>query len=464
MRTRARHIGGGRVVVVALVAALSTIATTTFAVEQTVALSPAIGDEIDRAERDAYHLFPDVPGFVSARIVKLDKGYRVDFTYRGNDETVHDGSRHISDGTFENTRLHVGLVEAAHGATSGDATLDARVLYGAALRLAADGRYDLSSSLFGELQHNYPAQYDSLHARATHDEVVRLQGAKEGLFRAGSAIDKSGRTDALIFAGYYGVWLAIGIPVALDVESSEGFAAFLVTVPAACIFLAHQATKNRSVTDADAQIVSLGGWFGTWQGIGWTAMADKSTEDVVGVGVLSGLAGVGLGCVLNHTTELSEGHASFMNSANWWGTWLGFLVGIATVGDDEDGDQVLASALVGSAAAVTVTGLTAHNTTLTERRVRYMNLGGILGAIFGGGIVLLADTDDEGAIAAVLGLSSIAGGYLGVRSSRPSTNEQSRRYGAIDGALAVNHAPTIRPIVGWSRQNSETRIGLDVRF
>ncbi len=123
--------------VVALVAALFIFTSSAFAVEQTVALSPSIGDEIDRAERDAYHLFPDVSGFVSARIVKLDKGYRVDFTYRDNDQAVHEGSRHISDETFENTRLHAGLVEAARGATSGDAALDARVLYGTALRLAA---------------------------------------------------------------------------------------------------------------------------------------------------------------------------------------------------------------------------------------------------------------------------------------------------------------------------------------
>ncbi len=265
----------------------------------------------------------------------------------------------------------------------------------------------------------------------------------------------------LIFSGYYGVWLAIGIPIALDVESSEGFAAFLVTVPAACIFVAHEVTKNRSVTEADAEMVSLGGWFGTWQGVGWTAIADKRTEGVVGAGVLGGLAGVGLACALNKATELSEGHATLMNSANWWGTWLGLLV---AAGSEADGDDVLASALIGSSFAVGLTGMAAGNTTLTERRVRYMNMGGILGGIFGGGVILLAGIEDNGRDAAVLGVSSIAGGYLGVRVSRPRDNKQSRWNGAIDGSLALDNAPTLHPIVGWSRQNSETRIGLEVRF
>lgn len=447
-----------------LVAALSVFTTRADAAEQAVALSPTIGDEIDRAERDAYRLFPDVPGFISARIVKLDKGYRVDYTYRGNDETVHEGSRKIDDETFDNTRLHVGLVEAAHDATSGDATLDARMLHGAALRMAADGRYDLSNSLFNQLRHDYPAQYDSLNTGTTHDEVVRLQHAANGLFRNGSAIDKSGRTDVLIFAGYYGVWLAIGIPVAFNVESSEGFAAFLVTVPAASVILAHQLTKNRSVTDADAEIISLGGWFGAWQGLGWTAVAGNSSESVVGAGVLGGLTGIGLACALNNTTELSEGHAALMNSANWWGTWLGLLVGAGSESNDEGDDHILSSALIGSSVAVAVTGMAGRNTTLTQRRVRYMNMGGVLGTLFGAGIVILADIDENAGISTMLGVASVAGGYLGVRVSRPSGDEQSRANATINGSLALENTPTMRPFAGWSGKDSEARIGFEVRF
>ena len=447
-----------------LVAALTLFTTPALALEQPIALSPTIGEEIDRAERDTYHLFPDIPGFISARIIKLDKGYRVDFTYRDRDQAVHDGSRRIDDEAFDITRRHITLVDAARGTTSGDATVDARVLHDAALRMAADERYDLSTALFHQLRHDYPAQYDSLNAEATYNEVVRLQNAKTGLFRTGSAIDKSGRTDVLIFSGYYGVWLAIGLPIAFQVDTEEGFAAFLVTVPAASILLAHQATKNRSVTDADAEIISLGGWFGTWQGVGWTALGGGSTEAVVGAGILSGLAGVGLGCVLNHTTELSEGHASLMNSSNIWGAWLGVLVGVGTQGNGDEGDHILASALIGSSAAVAVTGFAAGNTSLTQRRVRYMNMGGFLGAIFGGGIAILANTDNEAGVAAILGVTSVAGGFLGVRASRPSSTEQSRSPAATDESLALENTPTIRPFAGWSHTNSEVRIGFDVKF
>jgi hypothetical protein len=447
--------------VTALLAALS---PATPAAETPVALSAALGDEISRSERDAYHLFPDVPGFVSARIVRLDHDYRVDFTYQDQNGASHTSSRRLDQEAFDNTRRHVALVEAAQQERTGDSSLDSRVLYGAALRLAADGRYDLSNSILDELQRDYPAQYDSLHAARVHEDVSSLLDARSGLFREGSAIDQSGRTDVMVFAGYYGVWLAIGIPIAFDVDSAEGFAAFLLTVPAASVYVAHLATKNKSVTDADAEMVSLGGWFGTWQGVGWSAFVDKESEDVVGVGVVGGLAGIGIAGLVNAKTELSEGHAALMGSANWWGTWLGLLAGAGANSEGEDSDNILASALVGSVAAVTATAALGSGTPLDQRRVRYMNLGGIVGAIFGGGVVLLAGTDDDAAVAATLAVSSVVGGYLGVRFSRPDESDQSRVHSPMEAELAAASTPRMRPFVGWSRAHSETRVGLEIRF
>jgi hypothetical protein len=441
------------------------LATAGRAAEIPVALSQALGDEISRAERDAYRLFPDVVGFVSARIVKLDPGYRVDFTFEDKDGAVHQSSRRIDEEAFQNTRRHVALVETAQQERTGDAALDARVLYVAALRFAADGRYDLANSILDELRRDYPARYDSLHAAHVHNEVSFLLDAKTGLFRPGTAFDQSGRTDVLVFAGYYGVWLAIGAPIAFDVDSSEGFAAFLVTVPAVSIFIAHKATKNRSVTEADAEMVSLGGWYGTWQGVGWSAVADNEDKQIVAAGLLGGLSGIGIACLVNSQTDLSEGHAALMNSANWWGAWLGLLTGIAINGDNEDdSDDVLKNALIGSTLAVAVTAGAASGTTLTERRVRYMNLGGILGAIFGGGVALLAGMEDDAAIAATLGVASIAGGYLGVHLSRPDESEHSRARTSIDESLALKPTTEVRPFAGWSGTYSEARVGFEVRF
>ena len=218
------------------------------------------------------------------------------------------------------------------------------------------------------------------------------------------------------------------------------------------------------MTNADAEMVSLGGWFGTWQGVGWSALADKESEDVVGIGVLGGLAGIGVACLVNSKTELSEGHAALMNSANWWGTWLGLLVGAGAQGNDDDGDNILASALVGSGALVAGTAALGSGTPLDQRRVRYMNLGGLVGAIFGGGVVLLAGMDDDGAVAATFAASSLLGGYLGVHLSRPDESDQSRGHSPTEAELAAASTPRMRPFAGWSRAQSETRVGIEISF
>ena len=86
-----------RLVLGALAAAVIVVCPTApRAAETPEALSETLGDEISRAERDAYHLFPDVRGFVSARVFKLDHGYRVDIVYEDGG-TQHTRSRRIDD-------------------------------------------------------------------------------------------------------------------------------------------------------------------------------------------------------------------------------------------------------------------------------------------------------------------------------------------------------------------------------
>ncbi|UCE05770.1 MAG: hypothetical protein JSW07_19600, partial [bacterium] len=48
-----------------------------------ISLSDSIGVEIDPAERDRYHLFPDISGFQSAQIIQLPGSkYRLNYTYQ----------------------------------------------------------------------------------------------------------------------------------------------------------------------------------------------------------------------------------------------------------------------------------------------------------------------------------------------------------------------------------------------
>jgi hypothetical protein len=75
--------------------------------------------------------------------------------------------------------------------------------------------------------------------------------------------------------------------------------------------------------------------------------------------------------------------------------------------------------LVGSDLGVAAGILEAPRTRLTERRVRLMNLGGVLGGAAGLGLVGLARVDDARAAAAFLGTGSVVGALIALRETRP---------------------------------------------
>jgi hypothetical protein len=88
-----------------------------------------------------------------------------------------------------------------------------------------------------------------------------------------------------------------------------------------------------------------------------------------------------------------------------------------------------------------------------------MNLGGVLGALFGGGIVLLGEIDDDAAIASIVGASGIAGGYLAVRMSRPEADDRSEMILNPDASNV-----SFRPLTGWSPHKHEIRVGVALEF
>lgn len=429
-----------------------------------VSLSDRIGVEIDRPERDAYGLFPDIQGFRSARIYRISpESYRVDYTFEDGRD-VENSSRRITAETFEHTRLHVQMAEAYMDTReSAGENIEALVLYQMALRYSIEHRYDTTVSLFEELHQNYPAQFDSLGGAALIEDAHQLAGARAVLSEPESLIDVNGRTQAYIFSGYYGLWLSIAIPVAFDADNSEAYALSLLTVPAASILVANGVMKGRNVTRAEASLISAGGWLGTWQGLGWAGLGEADGNAVVGVGVVGGLAGIGLAGMINRGTTLTTGQADLIGSGIWWGAWFGFLATV--LADVDDGDDVLKSMLIGSDAFALGAGFGARNTTLSRRRVRFMNLGGILGGFAGAGVLLLVQPDDENSVAGILGATTIAGAWIALRSSREKASiETSRRASASPDRWNLRPNVELR-VVGHGREVQRTpHFGLTASF
>jgi hypothetical protein len=101
-----------------------------------------------------------------------------------------------------------------------------------------------------------------------------------------------------------------------------------------------------------------------------------------------------------------------MNSSVWWGAWLGFVGAVMA-----DADDPLPASLIGSDVLLLGAALGARNTGMTSKRVRLMNLGGVLGAVTGSGLGVLGHVEDDRAWAAIVGLTSLIGAGIAVHAT-----------------------------------------------
>jgi hypothetical protein len=424
-----------------------------------VALSDSLGPEIDASERAAYHLLSGVQGFVSARFLTNGRSaYRLEYTYKENQD-VHESSLDLSAGGWALTKMHVGLVERSRalGAAS-DSGEPAAWQYRLALEYAAKARYEVARPLLQDLSTEYPASLAAEEADSTLALVNRLAGGPPGIYLPGALYDRSGRTDLLIFAGYYGVWVGIAAPVWANSDSPQAYAAGLLIAAPASLLLASELTKRHGISQGRATMISLGGNLGTWQGLGWAGLGDGDGNAVVGVGLLSGLAGIVSAVALTDRVHFSEGHAAVTNAGLLWGAWFGFVAG--SLGGAED-DGLLRASLIGSDALVLGGGIAARNVRMSHDRMRVITLLGVVGTALGFGVDLLLQPDDDKVVLGIAGAGSVAGLVFGAHATSKydqgkslAAGEQVSKPDGLAWAPSVSlkrdggREGAIRPVVG----------------
>ena len=384
-----------------------------FAFSQTqigiISLSESLGSKIDSLEQQRYHLFPDIKGFQSAQIEKLSETkYRITFTYQ-DEIGSHRTSRTVSKKAVDLTKLHIKLTDEYLSLSKEEkltVNLEAEMLYRLSLKYASQKKYEISSRLMNDLVSGYSQTSFADSVEKYYNQTNRLWKTKEALFWRGSLLDQSGRTETLIFSGYYGLWLGIATPIFLEAESSQAYALGLLLGGPVSVLIANSLTKEANISDSKSTLISLGGHLGTWQGIGWAIVGDMDGGDVVGLGEIGGLAGILGATLLANKTDFSLGHAEITSSGLQWGAWFGLVLGIIANLEDDD---LLKTMLIGSDALILGAGVTAKNVQMSRARVRLINLAGIIGAVFGFGVDLLLEVDDASTAFAIAGLGSAVG-------------------------------------------------------
>ena len=408
-----------------------------------IAITDSLGSEVDSLERSAYGLFPGLTHFQHAQVLTNGSGgYRVDVTTQAGGESRTRTTK-LSREAWESTKLHADVVEQYRGLTSTLPSNEDELQYRLALRFAAASRYDVARALLDDLAARSSGTPLAGDVERMRVDVDRIGETGRGLYQPRATHDRSGRTDLLVFSGFYGLWLGIATPIALDSEDAQVYAAGLLAAPTLSLLIASRASRDGEMGIGRAHMISLGGWLGTWQGAGWAAVSDADGNAAIGIGIGTGLAGIAASSILTSKVHFSEGHGSLTNNALLWGAWFG-LVGGAVAGAEDD--DLLRASLIGTDALVLGTAIAARDVRMSKNRARVISLLGIVGTAFGFGIDLMAEVDEAEGVFAIAGIGSVTGLVVGASVTKD-----------YDNGKDLSRAPTSPEEDRWSMAPS-TRI------
>lgn len=369
-----------------------------------ITLSERLGDELDTQEAQQYHLFPGISGFLSAKFYKTDGDGIVVEYIQSDGAKKRTRKTTLSHVAWEATKSHIVLVEQylreLDSATDGLAD-EAYWRRRLALEYATAGRYDIGAVLVMD----FPANDTTVGA------ITELSRVRRALFLPGSLADRGGRTDLLVFAGYYGAWVSVATPYALGSDQPEIYGAGLLLGIPASLFTAVQLSKNAEISRGRASMISLGGQLGAWQGLGWAGTTDANGEALVGYGLIAGLGGIAAATLSTRGVEITEGHGAISGLALPWGVWSGLVVGV--VAGQED-NSLLRTMLIASDVMVGTAVVGARQSGISRARARLISVAGFGGALTGFGIDLIAGVDSEEAALGIAGLGSLGGLLTGV--------------------------------------------------
>lgn len=300
----------------------------------------------------------------------------------------------------------------------------AAVLLDAARRFELERRGDIAGALYEMILLRYG---DTPAA-----DAVR------GLRASGDAsLDRSGRTELLVWSTTYGFWLGAAFPLMLDADDPEAYGLGLLVGGPAGFLAARAYTRNRPISGGQARAITWGGIWGTWQGLGIVEAldigegevrefcppsgepcfgevdADNGTEIVAGM-VIGGVGGIVAGALLARK-PISQGTGATVSLGSLWGTGYGASIGyLAGLRDDE----LLLAALIGGNTALVGSAIGQRTWQLTESRARLISIAGLAGALAGLGLALLTNVDDDETAVLLPTLGGTAGLIFGVARTR----------------------------------------------
>ena len=319
----------------------------------------------------------------------------------------------------------------------------AAILLATASEFETRGEAGIAEALYRHIADRFPG------TPAAETALVRLDAAREARSRGG------GETELKVWSAFYGIWLGVAVPTALDVDGPEPYGlGLLAGGPTG--FLAGRALANsRPLSLGQVRAITWGGTWGALQGMGWAnaldlgggerliegdiVIQDEQTIEAVMTSTIVGSA-VGIaGGILAARREITPGTSTSAMLGSLWGAWFGLASATLM---DMDENTTWATMMVAGNAGLAGGALAGSRWPLSRSRARLISVGGLMGGVGGIGMVLITQPDDDDAAITTILVGSVAGLLLGVGLTEGGTDEEdpgdnARAAGAfpVPGAL-----------------------------
>lgn len=288
-------------------------------------------------------------------------------------------------------------------------------LYESGFRYILEGDYGEAYDTLGEVIAEYP---DTPYARMAAERRTRLERLNLPSIRR-KHIDQSGRVESVVFSTLYSTWLGIGTARLLDSEDGDKAIAAGMMLGAPIGMLTSLAlTRDARLTDGQAALVNFSGYWGTWQGYGWSSLLDGNDDEktLIAGAMAGGLLGLATTSSLTRHFDLTTGDAALINYGALWGTWLSVCGGGAAEVDDDD--AMLALTLIGGNLGAAAMAVAAPRTDMSLGRASLINLGGLVGTLTATGVLIVVEADNAQAVFGILMLGGITGLGVGLNKTK----------------------------------------------
>ena len=312
--------------------------------------------------------------------------------------------------------------------------LEARLIYEDAVKRVSDEEYDQALRRLDWVISAYPeTAYGQLATDKKREIALLLQQPKP--------ISGMSRASLVGFGTLFTTWLGVGTLILLDTEEPVPYGVALIAGPLSGLSGSLSLTRERELSDGQASLITLGGTWGIWQAVGAATLADAGDKPTVGASMAGGAIGLALASSIVSRRDISPGDATLINFGGAWGTW--FTICGAMVVRERDKDNrnfILSRAMIGGNAGLLTMAAWSTKLSMSRARARLINIGGIIGTLYGlGASILLEIEPEDRTFWGFMGLGGMVGLTAGAYFTRNYDTQTS--YFTESGVGVLNLEP-----------------------